>query len=1304
MRAFGGRLTVMLCSTAKTYGWLGSISAGFFVAATLVLAGCGSSTSVASTQTATPVFSPGAMTSTTPLTVKISDATSGAVLYCTTDGTTPTTSSPLCSQPTTVSQSEFLQAIAVAPGMATSAGMSAYYTISLNPEDTPVFTPAGGNYSSAQTVTIANSSGANIFYCVTAGCTPTTASTAYSGPIPVSVSETVNAIAATSGYANSSVASATYAIVPPLAAPTFSPGSATLRVSTPVTISAASGSAIYYTTDGSIPPSSTSSIISGSPVTVTVSQGETINAVAELGTQTSAMTSAAYAFVGTGAVPSPTFSPGDGGTVRAAQDPITLGDTDSKASIYYTYDGTSPYTYSSTYGTYSPSATAQLYSVPFRLPLSYATTGSALVQAFALDAGTGSQPSSAYYIVKPDQYAQPVFSPAAGVVTASQTVSIAEADTSAPVYYNIDSSTVPTSASTLYTGTPITLSTGIHTIQAIALDPYDPNPSVVSSTYFVGTTGSTIYGAVSSAGTAITGAKVQLYAAGYTGYGSAPIALGSAVTTDSGGLFSVSGYVCTPAPADQVYLVATGGTEGSNSSSNSKIALMTALGSCGSLPAAVTTSGAGAIVNEVTTIASTYALSGFAKVPTSGGGIDIGAPGTGSECNAANKDINGNSQPWRSTGPETCNYNGLASAFKTVNNLVNVTGAAQSYTYSCAYASSTFTCTSGSYSDAAGAARSITPAYANGNTPKFGTDGTLCAGSASTTNGCNISGSPANYAAAPYLNSSTVPTYRINALADMLATCVESDGSGCASGLFAGATTGAITTTSTLSVPNVTPIDTLQAALNIAQNPGNNVSTLLGLVSSTPPYSTGTLLTQTTQPVDLALALTYTGAGLGLNPSTTVDNVNVLGLASDSAGDTNLVPSIDTALAVDASGNIWVAAYTDALTNDGYGDSIMTPISPFLAVFDNQGTPLTQPTTMDTSLNVTFGGFSPHSGSGSALNQMAFDQAGNLWAAENSYTGRLDEITGFPSSLTSTNITFPNRMQTPRSMAVDGNIVSGQTSGNVWVWDSENLWEIAPGSQPYAYYRPTGIGGTESMGNMVFDSFEDIWATTGYWPSTLKTEPNDFEEVASAPSSPSSLYSFGTNTPVLDGYPSGESSKNQAPPIAGSDGNLYLCSDTGGVTVDTFIAGNGKVGSFTPASGLGCGGQMVLDGQNHLFAVPRKRLSDWSEAVYLDEFTTSGAQVFPVLDAHPGSSSAEPPTLVADNLNVAQPVPGVSAAMDASGNLWVLNNDTDGGYWDANFNPVSTPVNVLVEYVGIGAPVATPASAALSSGTLGARP
>src|ERR1035438_567675 len=82
---------------------------------------------------ATPTFSVPAGTYTQAPTVTISDATAGATIFYTTNGTTPTTSSTQYVAPITVSQSETVMAIATAPGFSQSAVGAVTYTINLTP-------------------------------------------------------------------------------------------------------------------------------------------------------------------------------------------------------------------------------------------------------------------------------------------------------------------------------------------------------------------------------------------------------------------------------------------------------------------------------------------------------------------------------------------------------------------------------------------------------------------------------------------------------------------------------------------------------------------------------------------------------------------------------------------------------------------------------------------------------------------------------------------------------------------------------------------------------------------------------------------------------------------------------------------------------------------------------------------------------------------------------------------------------------------------------------------------------------------
>lgn len=173
----------------------------------------------------------------------------------------------------------------------------------------------------------------------------------------------------------------------------------------------------------------------------------------------------------------------------------------------------------------------------------------------------------------------------------------------------------------------------------------------------IATTGSgdaAVNGSVHGGQQPVSGATVQLWAAGTTGYGSTPMPLGSAVTTDQNGGFTLGSFTC---PANSyTYITAAGGNPqiSDTSTNNDAITLVAALGPCSGLGSTTFIN-----INEVTTVAAVWAMAPFAGV---------------SEGTAL--DQSSSSSPSDAFGTSSTNLQGLANAMGVAQILANnATGA-----------------------------------------------------------------------------------------------------------------------------------------------------------------------------------------------------------------------------------------------------------------------------------------------------------------------------------------------------------------------------------------------------------------------------------------------------------------------------------------------------------------------------------------------------------------------------------------------------------------------------------------------------
>lgn len=160
--------------------------------------------------TAAPQFSPPPGAYSTAQTVTLTDATASSTIYYSVNGGTSFTQ---YTTPIDVSESEILMAYATTTTLPQSQTAVAGYQIG-SVAATPEFTPAPGTYTVAQSVTIADAAPGATIYFTTNGNNPTTSSPVYAGPVSVTATTTVKAMATATGLTNSAVATGVYTITP----------------------------------------------------------------------------------------------------------------------------------------------------------------------------------------------------------------------------------------------------------------------------------------------------------------------------------------------------------------------------------------------------------------------------------------------------------------------------------------------------------------------------------------------------------------------------------------------------------------------------------------------------------------------------------------------------------------------------------------------------------------------------------------------------------------------------------------------------------------------------------------------------------------------------------------------------------------------------------------------------------------------------------------------------------------------------------------------------------------------------------
>jgi hypothetical protein len=362
---------------------------------------------------------------------------------------------------------------------------------SVSPAASPVLSPAPGIYTSAQSVALTDSTPGAAIYYTTDGTTPSVHSTVYAGtPLPITVSTTVQALAAASGFSNSAVSSGSYVI--------NAQGIGTVSVNLS-SVDNVTGIAADGTTVQNAGLDGDSYAYSATLLGTSISWAGSSFSLTGPGSL-NAVTGATIA-----------LPPGNDTTVNLLATAVNGAQKNQTFIVTYTDGTTSSFTQSLSdwFAPQNFTGESQVAKMAYRIGptgakqngpwylygYSFAVNSAKVIRSIALPknrdvvvlavdvSSSGSAPPP-----PPPPAASPAFSPAPGVYSSAQRVTLSDSTPGAVIYYTTDGTTPSIHSAVFSAGTPLQINANT-TVQALAVASGFSNSAVSSGSYTINAQG-----------------------------------------------------------------------------------------------------------------------------------------------------------------------------------------------------------------------------------------------------------------------------------------------------------------------------------------------------------------------------------------------------------------------------------------------------------------------------------------------------------------------------------------------------------------------------------------------------------------------------------------------------------------------------------------------------------------------------------------------------------------------------------------------------------------------------------------------